>query len=74
MRERNQVYAVLRFDFYLREHAPEEQRVTVKEVVATLEEAEREVERLNALVEDGSVKYVWQATRYMVAGDAVVSD
>lgn len=68
MDERVQVFAVLRFDLYLREHAPEEERVTVKEVLATQEEAEREVERLNALAKGEGVKYVWQATRYFPAG------
>jgi hypothetical protein len=54
---------VLRFDKYLYEHAPFESCVTVKEIVTTAEEAEREVERLNALVRDGSKTYSWQATR-----------
>lgn len=46
----------------------EEERVTVKEVLATQDEAEREVQRLNALVHDQGVKYVWQATRYFPTG------
>ncbi len=68
MSQRLQVFAVLRFDFYLREDAPEEDRVTVKEVLASQDQAEREVERLNALVHDQGVKYVWQATRYFPKG------
>lgn len=70
MRERTHVFAVLRFDCHLREVAPEVERVTVKEIVPTREEAEREVERLNALKASrhGSVKYTWQATRYFPDG------
>jgi hypothetical protein len=62
-RERKPVYAVLRFDLFLADTSPLESLVTVKEIVGTQEEAEQEVERLNALVKDGGARYAWQATR-----------
>lgn len=59
------VFAVVRID----DEGVRESQVTVKEIVSTEEEAIAEVERLNALREDGSCRYVWQATRHVFAGD-----
>jgi hypothetical protein len=61
-RERLQtLYAVIRIDSDM---SRDEDRVTVKEVVSSEEEAVAEVRRLNALrADDRSVKYFWQATR-----------
>ena len=42
--------------------------VTVKEVLATQEEAEREVERLTALNADKGCLYFWQFTRVFREG------
>ena len=66
--ERVEVYAIVRLDSFLTGDVPLEDRVTVKEVLPSLEEAEREVARLNALIEDGGVVYVWQYTRYFPTG------
>lgn len=44
-------------------------QVTVKEIVATEEEAIAEVERLSALRPDGSGRYFWQVTRHVAPGD-----
>jgi hypothetical protein len=62
---RSQVYAVVRLDLDARtSHGA----VTVKEVLPTQEEAEREVERLNGLRSDHLTTYFWQATRYFPDG------
>ena len=66
-RNRIQVFAVLRMD---KDAEEPELAVTVKEVVPTQEEAEREVERLNALRKDELSLYFWQPTRYFPAGGA----
>ena len=59
------LFAIVRLD----DEGVRESQVTVKEVVSTEEEAIAEVERLNALREDGSSRYVWQATRHIAPGD-----
>jgi hypothetical protein len=62
-----QVYAVVRVDHYAEE---DEHRVTVKEIVSSLElaEAEAEVERFNALNADKDCHYFWQTTRLYPEG------
>lgn len=62
------VYAVVRLDNYLGPETPLQGRVTVKEILSTLEEAEREVARLNVLASNRDVTYFWQYTRYFPAG------
>jgi hypothetical protein len=65
-----QVFAILRFDA----DAPElELQVTVKEIVSTLELAEAEVARLNALNGSKGCRYVWRATRLFPPGAAAGS-
>lgn len=65
---RVQVYAVVRLDLFL-SMADLEGQVTVKEVLPTIEQAEAEVQRLNALRgEPDKIRYFWQATRYYPAG------
>ncbi len=61
------VYAMLRWDRFLADRQPEN-CVTVKEVVHSLELAEAEVDRLNALREDRAVHYWWQYTRLYPSG------
>jgi hypothetical protein len=58
------VFAIVRLD----SDAVSESQVTVKEVVATEEEATAEVERLNEGRRDSSYRYVWQATRLIEPG------
>jgi hypothetical protein len=63
-----EAWAVVRIDNYDVPGSPKEQDVTVKEVWRTQEQAEREVERLNALwrerhPEDDSARYSAQHTR-----------
>ena len=48
--------------------APGPSNVKVKEVVATAEEARREVMRLNALQAGKGCRYFWQATRVFPDG------
>lgn len=64
-------YAVVRLDHYLGPETLLQDRVTVKEVLPSLEEAEREVARLNALAGDRDRIYFWQYTRYFPAGKGV---
>ena len=72
-------YAVLRFDFYddlsaasIREDPGV--HVTVKEILPTLEEAQREVERLTALNEGKDCVYFFQFTRVFPDGRHVRVD
>jgi hypothetical protein len=60
MKERIPVFAVLRIDSDMQR---DEDRVTVKEIVRSEAEALAEVERLNLIRPDESVRYLWQATR-----------
>jgi hypothetical protein len=54
------LFAIIRIDS---EVEREEDRVTVKEVVSSEAEAISEVDRLNAIRPDETVRYFWQATR-----------
>ena len=54
------LFAIIWID---RDMEQDEARVTVKEVVATEADAVAEVDRLNAIRPDESVRYFWQATR-----------
>ena len=65
MRQKHPVFAVLRVDEFLGPDTPLENRVTVKEVVRTLEIAESEVKRLTRLNSGKRCRYFWQATRLM---------
>ena len=58
-----QVYAIVRVDEFYDQSIPIENRITVKEVVRSLEEAKTEVARLNTLNESRRAKYFWQTTR-----------
>lgn len=67
-----QVYAVVRIDIDegidLSDPAGASDRIRVKEVLPTLEEATREVQRLNELNGSRRAFYFWQATRYYPEG------
>lgn len=63
-----EAYAVVRYDHYLGADASSEAKVTVKEVLPTREEAEREVDRLNKLEAGRGSSYFWQYTRYYPQG------
>lgn len=64
------VWVVLRADLYLDAETPLEVRVTAKEVVRSQDLAEREVERLNALRNDSSIRYWCQQSRVYVPGQS----
>jgi hypothetical protein len=64
MKNADPAFAVVRVDLYLNDDAD---RVTVKEVVWTLAEAEREVERLATLNADKQSRYFWTPTRVLRA-------
>lgn len=66
--DRAEVYAVVRFDGFIGQEVPPELALTIKEVLPTLEEAQREARRLNDLVTDKNIKYFVQATRWFPAG------
>jgi hypothetical protein len=65
MKEKKQVYAVLRLDKGI---ADATHAITVKEVVPSQEEAVAEVERLNRVNADKNALYFWQTTRYYPDG------
>jgi len=58
------VFAVVRVD----DACHVEAAITVKEILPTMEEAVKEVERLNKLNQDKGAYYFWQATRYFPLG------
>ena len=65
------VWVVRRADLFLDpSDTPLEFRVTAKEVGRSQELAEREVERLNALRDDPSIRYLCQMSRLFAAGES----
>lgn len=60
-KEREEVFAVLRFDAF-HEAASPDVCITVKEIVRSRELADAEVARLNAINGQKSVRYWWQHT------------
>jgi hypothetical protein len=69
MAEKIHVFAIVRLDATPQPGEPlDPARVTVKEILPTLEEAEAEVARLNRLNADKGSVYFWQTTRYFPAG------
>lgn len=68
--QREQVYAVLRYDAHLEETSAPEGRFTVKEIVRDLEIAQAEVERLNRLNGHKNCRYYWQTTRLFGPGES----
>ena len=70
MRQKRQVFAVIRVDEFQGLDAPIESKVTVTQIVSTEEIAEREVERLARVNADKGCRYYWQATRFVeMSGD-----
>jgi hypothetical protein len=72
-KERESVYAILRYDGFQGPDARPEVAVTVREVVHTQELAEAEVARLNALAEGREIRYWWQYTRLYPEGQSAGS-
>ena len=62
-----QVYAVIRFDEF-NSQARIEERITVTNVVSSIDTAEAEVARLNSLNSSKGVTYFWQMTRLRADG------
>jgi hypothetical protein len=67
-KDRDEVFAILRFDAFHTLGMPPEVAVTVKEVVRTKETAEAEVARLNTLTEGREIRYWSQPTRLFPEG------
>jgi hypothetical protein len=65
-----QVYSVVRVD----EYSSGRDAITVKEVLPTMEEVEKEVERLNRANGNKGYYYFWQTTRYFPEGKALNKD
>ena len=59
-----QVYAVVRIDEYQKGEAA----IKVKEILPTMEEAIKEVDRLNTLNSSKGAHYFWQSTNYFADG------
>jgi hypothetical protein len=68
-KRREQAFAVLRVDDFLNAECLEH-RVSVKEVVRSLQIAEREVTRLNELNRNKGCRYFWQSTRLFPPGES----
>jgi hypothetical protein len=62
------VYAIIRVDEFYDQATPIENKITVKAVVRSIEDAKAEVARLNTLNESKGAKYFWQTTR-LIEGD-----
>jgi hypothetical protein len=62
------VFAVVRVDAFQSSDSPWQNRITVKEVVQTEQEARTEVERLNTLNKAKGAVYFWQITRLVEGG------
>ena len=62
-----QVYAVVRVD----ECSSDRDAITVKKVLLTMEEVEKEVETLNRVNGDKWYYYFWQPARYFPEGRAL---
>lgn len=73
-KERDEVYAVLRWDGFHGVDSEPEVLVTVKEIVRSQELAEAEVTRLNALNEGKGVYYWWESTRLFPEGRSAGGD
>lgn len=67
-KEREGVFAILRYDGFHGLDARPELTVTVKEIVRSQELAEAEVARLNTLNAEKNVLYWWQYTRLFPDG------
>lgn len=74
MKGAKHVYAVVRVDLYKRLVDPFTNAITVKEILPTQAEAEKEVARLMELNKDKEVVYFWQTTRYFPEGRGEVSN
>ena len=73
-KERQEVFAILRWDGFHTSATSPEVLVTVKEIVRSQELAEAEVARLNALNEGRNVRYWWQPTRLFPEGRSAGGD
>jgi len=60
------VFAIVRIDEFMPPETPIENRISVKKIVDTVDQAELEIERLNKLQGSG-VRYLYQATRMEAA-------
>jgi hypothetical protein len=67
-RPNTHVYAIVRVNEFQPPTSAWDVRVTVKEVVATRDDAQREVERLNAVKRGKRCFYFWQLTRMILGG------
>jgi len=69
MKDRIPVYAVLRVDKYREESpGPVEDLITVQSVLPTIEEARREVDRLNSIRDTDRILYFLRVTRFYPDG------
>jgi hypothetical protein len=70
-KQKKQVYAIIRVDDFHDPSLTVEDRISVKEVVSSLEAAESEVARLNELNSPKGARYFWQATRLVLDEGAI---
>lgn len=62
-RGKHQCFAIVRVDEFALKDAAIENAITVKGIVWSQEEAEREVARLNGLNAERGCRYFWQVSR-----------
>jgi len=62
-------FAIVRLDDFMPRDTPLENCVSIKKIVGSVDEAEREVQRLNALHQPG-VRYIYQTTRLAIESGA----
>jgi hypothetical protein len=73
-KQREEVFAIVRWDGFHSPGASPEVFVTVKEIVRSQDLAEAEVARLNALCEGSDIRYWWQPTRLFPEGRSAGPD
>jgi hypothetical protein len=71
--EHEQVFVILRADLFHEPDTPLEDKITAKEIVRSLELAEGEVARLNALNPDSQVRYWLTPSRLFPPGRSASS-
>lgn len=68
------VFAIVRVDNFQSADVSWSNRITVKEIVATEQEARDEVERLNGLNAKKGGIYFWQLTRFVEGKKGAIAD
>jgi hypothetical protein len=71
MKQKKQVYVIIRVDDFHDPSQAVEDRISVQEIVSSLEVVESKVARLNELNNPKGARYFWQATRLAIDEGAI---